>query len=105
MRSVVEAPAGTTVKVGVWRNGKQDDIPVRLADLPAGWSLPAFLAGGGIPKPNLPPEAANNFGLQLSAITPELRAKSQIDPRQHGAVVSAVAMGSVAATRFVDAGT
>ncbi len=82
----------------MWRDGKQDDTPVKLADLLAGWSLHAFRGGGGIPKPDLPPEATINFGLQLSAITPELRAKYQIDPSHHGVVVSAVAMGSVAAT-------
>jgi serine protease Do len=104
MRAIVETGAGETAQVGVWRDGKQDTIPVTLADLPAGWSLPVFLGGAGNPKPDLPPEALVNFGLQLSAITPELRAKYNIDPNQNGVVISAVAMGSQAANRQVDAG-
>jgi serine protease Do len=104
MRAVVETNAGTTVKVGVWRNGKEDIVPVTLVDLPAGWSLPAFLGGAGNPKPNLPPEALVNFGLKLSAITPDLRAQYKIDPNQQGVVVTAVALGSVAANNLIDAG-
>lgn len=104
MRAIVETGAGETVKVGVWRDGKEDIVPVTLVDLPAGWSLPVFLGGAGNPKPDLPPEARVNFGLQLSAITPDLRAKYNIDPNQQGAVVTAVALGSVAANNSIDAG-
>ncbi len=104
MRAIVETGAGETVKLGVWRDGKQDTIPVTLADLPAGWSLPVFLGGAGNPKPDLPPEAFVNFGLQLSAITPDLRARFKLDPTQQGVVISAVALGSEAANRQVDAG-
>jgi serine protease Do len=104
MRAIVEAGAGETVKVGVWRDGKQDVVPIALADLPKGWSLPVFLGGAGNPKPDLPPEAFVNFGLQLSAITPDLRAKYKLDPSQQGVVISDVAMGSQAANRQVDAG-
>jgi serine protease Do len=104
MRAIVESGAGETVRVGVWRDGKQETIPVTLVDLPAGWSLPVFLGGAGNPKPDLPPEALVNFGLQLSAITPDLRSKYNLDPSQQGVVISAVAMGSQAANRKVDAG-
>ena len=104
MRAIIETGAGETVKLGVWRDGKQDYIPITLADLPASWSLPAFLGGAGNPKPDLPPEALVNFGLQLSAITPELRAKYSIAANQSGVAISAVAIGSQAANRQVDAG-
>jgi serine protease Do len=104
MRAIVETGAGETAQVGVWRDGKQDTIPVTLTDLPAGWSLPVFLGGAGNPKPDLPPEAFVNFGLQLSAITPDLRSKYNLDANQQGVVISDVAMGSQAANRQVDAG-
>jgi serine protease Do len=104
MRAIVETGAGKTVKLGLWRDGKQESMPITLADLPKGWSLPEFLGGAGNPKPDLPPEALVNFGLQLSAVTPELRSKYNIDPKQRGVVISAVAMGSQAANRRVDAG-
>jgi serine protease Do len=63
-----------------------------------------FLGGAGNPKPDLPPEAFVNFGLQLSAITPDLRVKYKLDPNLQGVVISAVAIGSEAANRQVDAG-
>jgi len=72
------------VTLGVWRDGKKENIPVTLAALPANASLPTFLGGGGVPKPVIPPEALVNFGLQMSAITPELRAKYNLDAQQQG---------------------
>jgi serine protease Do len=104
MRAVVETGAGETVKLGIWRDGKQDYVSITLVDLPAGWSLPVFLGGAGNPKPDLPPEAFVNFGLQLSAATPDLRAKFNLGSSQQGVVISAVAIGSQAANRQVDAG-
>ncbi len=103
-RAIIEAGAGTTANLGVWRDGKQDTVALKLIDLPAGQSLPVFLGTGEIVKPTIPPEALVNFGLQISAITPDLRAKYKLDPGQDGAVVTAVAMGSQAADRGIDAG-
>jgi hypothetical protein len=40
-----------------------------------------------------------NFGLKMEAVTPELRARYNLDARQQGVVATAVAMGSVAADK------
>ena len=104
MRAIIETPAGTTARLGVWRNGKQEVVPVALAALPAGWTLPEYLSGGGVAKPDLPPEALVNFGLQLSAITPELRAQYKLAATQPGVLVTGVAIGSEAANIGIDAG-
>jgi serine protease Do len=104
MRAIVESPSGTTIKLDVWRDGRQEAINVTLIDLPAGWSLPAYLEGGGVSPPNIPPEALDNFGLQLAALTPDLRTKFHIDRNAQGVVVTAVAIGSKAADHDIDAG-
>ncbi len=104
MREIVETPAGTTVKLGVWRNGTQNDIPVTLADLPPGWSLPVFLGGGGVPKPDIPAEALVNYGLEMAPIAPDLRARYGIDANRQGVVITAVAIGSEAADLDINAG-
>ena len=104
MRAIVEAPAGKTVTLTAWRDGKQDEIPVVLTDLPAGRSLPVYLGGGGTPRPDIPPEALVNFGLQLSSITSDLRTQYKLAENQQGVVVTAVAIGSGAADLSIDAG-
>jgi serine protease Do len=103
-RAIIETGAGSTAKLGVWRDGKENDVTLTLVDLPANQNLPVFLGSGDVVKPPIPPEALVNFGLQMSAITPELRAKYNLGPNKQGVVVTAVAMGSEAADRGIDAG-
>ena len=45
-----------------------------------------------------------NFGLKMESVTPELRARYNLDARQQGVVATAVAMGSVAADNTINAG-
>lgn len=104
MRSIVETQAGTTAELGVWRDGKLNSIRVNLTGYPAGQSLPVDLGGGGVPRPDIPPEALMNFGLQLSPITLDLRSKYTLDQKLQGVVVTAVAIGSAAADLAIDAG-
>jgi hypothetical protein len=70
-------------------------VPVTLT---GGW-YGTFLGEPGAPKPKLPLEATVNFGLQMEAITPELRAKYHLAPQQQGwwSLVS----GSVARRRMI----
>lgn len=56
-------------------------MPVTLTGLPANQSLGTFLGEPGVPKPKLSPEATANFGLEMAAITPELRDKYKLDAR------------------------
>jgi serine protease Do len=104
MRAVIQTKAGSTVKLGVWRDGKLESIPVTLTELPADYSLPTFLGGEAFPKPDVPASALTNFGMQMSAITPDLRTKYKLNTDQQGVIVTAVAIGGDAANQSIDAG-
>jgi serine protease Do len=104
MRNIVETRPGTTVMLGVLRGRKQLLVPVTLTELPANQSYGTFLGEPGVPKPELPPEATANFGLQMAAITPELRAIYKLDPEQQGVVITGVGIGSTAANTKISAG-
>jgi len=104
LREIIQTKAGSTVKLGVWRDGKLESIPVTLTELPADYSLPTFLGGAAFPKPDVPASALTNFGMQMSAITPDLRTKYKLNTDQQGVIVTAVAIGGDAANQSIDAG-
>lgn len=104
MRAIIEASAGATVPLVVWRDGKRDEVSVTLKELPPGWTLPEYLGGGSSAKPDIPPEALVNFGLQMAAMTPELRSQYKLDPKIQGVVVTGVGIGSQASDQGIDAG-
>lgn len=105
MRDIIETVPGTTVSLVVIRGGTEQTVPVTLTGLPAGQSYQTFLGQPGVPRPVLPPEATTNFGLEMAAITPELRAKYQLSEQQQGVVITGVAIGSTAANTKIDAGS
>jgi serine protease Do len=105
LREVLEAGAGTAATVEVWRGGRPLTIPVTLANLPADRILPEFLPSTGIARPDVPPEAAIDFGLRLASITPELRAQYKLGANADGVLVTALALGSEAADLEVNAGS
>jgi serine protease Do len=104
LREVLEAGAGATATLRVWRESRSENVPVTLASLPANQNLPEFLPDAAIAKPDIPPEASVDFGLQLSPVTAELRMKYKLDDKQKGVVITAVALGSEAADLDIDAG-
>lgn len=104
MRNIVATMPGTTVVLGVWRGGAQRTVRVTLAPLPANQTYGTFLGEPGVAKPELRPEALVNFGLRMSAITPELREKYHLNDHQEGAVVTGVVIGSAAANAGINAG-
>ena len=104
LRAIVETSPGTTVALGIWRDGKAEQLPISLIELPADQSYGTFFGGAGVAKPDLPPEALVNFGLEMAPITPELRARYHLDARQQGVVATAVAIGSAAADNDINAG-
>lgn len=105
MRDIVETVPGTTVDLVVVRGGTEQTVPVTLAGTPSGQSYRTFLGQPGVPKPELPPEATTNFGLEMAAINPELRARYQLSGQQQGVVITGVAIGSTAANSKIDAGS
>jgi serine protease Do len=104
-RAIVETRPGTEVNLLVLRDGQQQMVPVTVAALPPGQSYGTFLGAPGAPKPQLPPEAAVNFGLQTATITPELRAQYHLSDQQQGVVITGVAIGSPAANGKINAGS
>ena len=104
MRAIVATLPGTTVILGVLRGGNEEIVPVTLTGLPANKSYGTFLGEPGVAKPKLPPQALVNFGLEIAAITPELRAKYKLSEQQQGVVVTGVAIGSTAANSKINAG-
>jgi len=105
MRDVIETVPGTTVGLVVIRGGTEQTVPVTLTGLPASQSYSSFLGQPGVPKPVLPPEATTNFGLEMAAITPELRVRYKLSEQQQGVVITGVAIGSTAANSKIDAGS
>ena len=104
LRDIVQTVPGTTVRLGILRDGTQQMVPVTVTEAPKeGW-YGTFLGEPGAPKPELPPAATANFGLQMAAITPDLRAKYHLN-QQQGVVVTGVAIGSAAANDKINAGT
>jgi serine protease Do len=104
MRDIVESAPGTSVTLGVLRGGSEQSLPVTLAGLPANQSYPTFLGQPGVPKPKLPPEATTNFGLEMAAVTPDLRARYKLGDQEQGVVITGVAIGSAAANNKINAG-
>jgi serine protease Do len=104
MRAVVESPPGVPVALGLWRDGAMERVVITPEALPTLSDLPVFLGDPGAPKPNVPAEVLANFGLQMAAITPELRNKYGIAADREGVVVTGVGIASEAADRGVGAG-
>jgi serine protease Do len=104
LRDIVESPPGTSVSLGILRDGAEQTVPVTLGGIPANQAYPTFLGQPGVPKPKLPPEATTNFGLEMAAITPELRAKYKLGEQEQGVAITGVAIGSVAANNKINAG-
>ncbi len=105
LRDIVQTVPGTTVMLGVLRDGTQQRVRVTLTEVPDYALYGTFLGEPGAPKPKLPSEATTNFGLRMAAITPELRAKYHLNDQQQGVVITGIAIGSTAANAKINAGT
>jgi serine protease Do len=99
---VAETAIGQTVPLEIWRNGKQQEVQVTVAELPddvqqASANTPA--------KPAAPkPAQIAGLGITLSPLTDDLRSKFQIGQDQKGVVVTNVSPNSAAADRGLHPG-
>ncbi len=102
-RIVAETPIGQSVPVALWRDGKEQDLQVSVAELP---DDQAQQAKAVVPaKPAAPqPAEISGLGLGLSPLTDDLRGKFQIGADQKGVVITKVAPNSAAADRGLRAG-
>jgi serine protease Do len=101
-RIVAETPVGTEAPVGVWRGGKEEQLKVTVAELPADQQASATAA----PEQTRPGAALelSGLGMKVSPINPEVKERFSLRDEAKGVVVTEVAPGSTAAERGITAG-
>jgi serine protease Do len=88
---------GTTVKLGVFRDSKQTEVPLTIGQQPDDTDTLAS-AGGAAPKSNdANAETAETLGMHLSDMSDELAQKYGLGEQHGGAVITAVKPKSLAA--------
>lgn len=92
-RIVGDTPVGRSVLVEVWREGARKTIRVMLGELP---EAEPRTAARPAPAPEKETAEVAALGLDLSALTPELRRRFDLDADADGVVVTEVAPGSPA---------
>ncbi|MBO1076252.1 DegQ family serine endoprotease [Roseomonas marmotae] len=101
-RIVAETPVGTEVPVTVWRGGKEEQLKMTVAELPADQQAAATAA----PEQTRPGAAMelSGLGMKVSPVNPELRERFSLRDDARGVVVTEVAPGSSAAERGISPG-
>ena len=77
---------GTTVTLGIYRDGKKKSVKVKLGQMPANQNK---LAAKAV-------EPAANLGLSVENITPDIRRELDLDRSIKGVIISRVRRGSLA---------
>jgi serine protease Do len=98
LRAIVRSPIGQPVAVTVLRDGHERTIEVTPTALPA----PATTLSAATPTPAMLVPA--DLGLSLSALTADLRVRHGLQMQRGGVLVDAVAPGTDAFDRGVQAG-
>jgi serine protease Do len=100
-RVVAETDIGKQIPVVIWRDGKQQTLPVTVGELPDDQKQ----ANAAPAKPAQPQHTEiAGLGLKLAPIDDQARSKYQLNADQKGVVVTGVAPNSPAADRGVKAG-
>ena len=100
-RLVAETPADKTVKLTLWRDGKESPTDLKIGILSAD-KLAAVPAPAAPPQKDTPTVSAP--GMSLAKVTPELRRDLELPEDAKGVVVVDVEEDGVAAKRGVQAG-
>ena len=103
-RLVAETPVDKTVKVDLWRKGKQLSLDVKIGELEETEQVAAAPKDGKKGPSATNAATGEALGMTLSAITPELRERYDIAEKTKGVVITKVNDGSSAAERGVRAG-
>ncbi len=103
-RVVALTPVGRTVAVEVLRKGARQTITVTLGRLEDGEAKPASLRAGEGTSGDTGDAAPDVLGLDLRAISPDLRKQFSIDGDADGIVIVGVAPDSDAARKGLKAG-
>lgn len=98
--AIAITPPGTEVKMKVFREGKEQEIALTVAEQPEDLAVVARRGGGGS-EPGQAPSAdvAKSLGLTLTNITPELARRYGLQDMEAGALVASVDPRSPAAER------
>ncbi len=101
-RLVAETAIGREVPVVLWRDGHELTVQAKLGELPEEQKM----AAGDAPArtEGAKPTEIASLGLQLSALSGEIREKFQLSAEQKGVVIADVAAGSSAAERGLKPG-
>ncbi len=97
-RAIARTDPGTTVPLGVFRDGKTIEVPVKVEEWPVMWWEDPKAAD--VPHISIPAD----LGLSLSPLTDKLRASYEILPDAHGVLVTGVLPGTDAAVRGLSPG-
>ncbi|MGA7980175.1 MAG: DegQ family serine endoprotease [Chromatiaceae bacterium] len=88
-RLVADTPAGTNMKIEVYRDGKTKDLPVVIGKMPDQQKVAAR-------QSTQPDDTTPHLGLYLAPITPQARRALQLGESTQGALVAQVEQGSPA---------
>ncbi len=93
---VAETAVNSTVDVTIWRRSKEEKVKVRIGELEAD----QVAAAPPDQKPEaLSPSEMESLGLALGKITPELRARFELDDATKGVVITEVEEGGSGAEK------
>ncbi len=96
-RTIAAARPGSTVKIGLWRDGKEMALSAKLGDSEAGRQAAAEGRSSEASQPK-------SFGMSLAPITPEARQELGLKNSVKGALIAAVEPGSPADDQGLQAG-
>jgi serine protease Do len=99
-RLVAETPADKTVKLTLWRDGKESSVDIKIGPLNPDKLVTA--APAAPPPKDIP--TVDTAGMSLAKVTPELRRDLELPEDTKGVVVVDVDEGGPAAKRGVQAG-
>jgi serine protease Do len=100
-RIVAETAVGTEVPLTVWRGGREHELKITVAELPADQTPEAANQAPARPGAAL---ELSGLGLSVSPINPELKERFSLRDTARGVVVTEVTPGSNAAERGITAG-
>ena len=94
-RLVADTPPDKTVKLGLWRDGKEQEVELKVAVLNPNRPAPPPPE----PEKPKPPPTVDALGLKLAKLTPETRKHFAIPEAAKGAVIAEIPQNSPAAAQ------
>ena len=98
-RTIASAQPGTTVKIGLWRDGKDMTVQAKLGD-----SQPAKEAKEAKADKKAEGKEQASYGVALAPLTPEARQELGLKDDVKGALIASVEAGSPAADQGLQPG-